>query len=246
MSEGSRDRPPPQAAQPSEGLLPVGQLVERLKLERTAANPLAPPRSRPGRIITGRLEAHGPANYQFRPDGSPSYYLKILNNRGVEMLWGVDLGRAIQRSKTQPKIGSVIGARRVGSELVTLPASSAAHAADRPRSARRAQWIVESVTFFAGSMQRARRERESQLADQSALRERPELRSAFISPHVVQKFAERHIHDPRDRKLFIERVKAVMALSARSGTPIPEPRRSDRQRTPPPPAPTPDREDPTR
>jgi len=75
-----------------------------------------------------------------------------------------------------------------------------------------------------------------------ALRERPELRSAFITLHVAEKFAERHIRDPRDRALFVERVKAVMALSAKSGAQLPEPRR----RAPPEPEPASRRDDPTR
>lgn len=89
-------------------------------------------------------------------------------------------------------------------------------------------------------LERARRDRESQLADARALRERPELRSAFITLHVAEKFAERHIRDPCDRALFVERVKAVMALSAKSSAQMPEPRR----RAPPEPAPR--RDDPTR
>lgn len=241
MSEDARDDRPPRAARSLKAPMPVGEVVARLKLDRMPAKTPAPARGRPGRIITGRFEAHGPANYQFRPDGSLSYYVKILSSRGTETLWGVDLERAIKRSKTQPQIGSVIGAQRVGSEPVALPARGADHATDRQRTFRRSQWKVESITFFADSLQRARRDREAQLADQKALHERPELRSAFVSLHAAQKFAERNIRDPRDRELFVERVKAVMALSVRNGVPMPEPRRHA-----PAAAPTPRRDDPTR
>ena len=61
--------------------------------------------------------------------------------------------------------------------------------------------------------------------------ERPELRSAFISLHVAQEYAERNIRDARDRELFVSRVKAVMAASVRNGKPVPEPRVVD-QRSP--------------
>jgi len=218
--------------------MPVAEIVSRLQFERKPQNAPAAPRSRPGRIITGRLEAHGRANYQFEANGSPSYYMKILSARGLETLWGVDLERALRQSKTQPQIGSVVGVKRMGSELVTLPAAPRAPR----RTARRARWIVESVTHFAESIEHARREREAQLADQKALQERPELRSAFVSLPVAQKFAERNIADPRDRELFLERVKAVMALSARQGAPIPAPRPANRDSTLRPPQ----REEPTR
>lgn len=231
MSEPPRSRSPPRAPPASDGPRPVREIVERLKFDRTPQT--APPRRRPGKIITGRLVAHGPANYQFEAGGSPSYYVKILSTRGPETLWGVDLKRAIERSKTQPKIGAMIGAHRIGSELVTLGGRDYRDAASR--TARRAQWIVESITFFAEGLQRARRDREARLADARTLRERPELRSAFISLHVAEKFAEKNISDPRDRALFVERVKAVMALSIRGSAPVQEPRRrsqSERESTP--------------
>lgn len=211
--------------------MPVGEIVQRLRLERTTATPRAPPHGRSGRVVTGRLKAHGPANYQFEPHGSPSYYVQILSSRGVETLWGVDLERAIAKSKTQPKIGSMIGAQRTGSEPVTIPAREGDPKTAQPRTFRRARWVVEDVTFFADSIRRARRDREAQLADSAAMRERPELRSAFISLHVAEKFAEQSIRDPRDRALFIERVKAVMTLSVRTGAPAPgrETRPKDRE-----------------
>ena len=239
MSEDPRNRSAPRFSPPPGGPLPARVIVERLKLDRTPANATAP-LHQSGEISTGRLEAHGAANYQFRSDGSPSYYVTILSIRGRETFWGVDLERAIKQSKTQPKLGSTIGLQRAGYEGVTLPTRGTDRSTDRDRTFRRTRWVVENVTFFAETLERARRDRESQLADARALRERPELRSAFITLHVAEKFAERHIRDPRDRALFVERVKAVMALSAKSSAQMPEPRR----RAPPETAPR--REDPTR
>ena len=215
------------------GLLPVGEIVERSHLERTSANVLAPPRSRSGRVVTGRLKAHGHANYKFESHGSPSYYVQILSSRGVETLWGVDLERAITKSQSQPKIGAMVGVQRVGSEPVTIPAREGDTKTLQQRTFRRAKWVVEDVTFFADSIRRARRDREALLADSAVMRERPELRSAFISLHVAEKFAERNIRDPRDRALFVERVAAVMALSVSSAGAVAKPRVSDRERTPP-------------
>jgi len=213
--------------------LPVGEIIERLQLDRRAASAPAPPRARSGRVVTGRLQAHGHANYQFEPHGSPSYYVRILSSRGIETLWGVDLERALSQSKTQPQIGAMIGAQRVGSEPVTIPAREGDSKTTGQRTFRRARWIVEDVKFFADSIRRARRDREARLADSEAMRERPELRSAFISLRIAEQFAERNIRDARDRALFVERVKAVMALSAKTSAPARSP-------------PSPSREDPTR
>jgi hypothetical protein len=202
------------------GPLPIGEIIQRLQLDRRSANTQAvAPRSRAGRVVTGRLKAHGHANYQFEPHGSPSYYVQILSSRGVETLWGVDLERALVKSKTQPKIGAMIGAQRLGSEPVTVPPREGESKTAQPRTFRRARWVVEDVTFFAESIRRARRDREARLADSDAMRERPELRSAFISLRIAEQFAERNIRDARDRALFVERVKAVMALSAKTSAP---------------------------
>jgi hypothetical protein len=213
--------------------LPIGEIIERLQLDRRAANTPAAPRSRSGRVITGRLRAHGHANYQFEPHGSPSYYVQIVSSRGVETVWGVDLERALVKSKTQPKIGTMIGAQRLGSEPVTIPPRDGEPRIAQQRTFRRARWVVEDVTFFAESIRRARRDREARLADADAMRERPELRSAFISLRIAEQFAERNIRDAHDRALFVERVKAVMALSAKTSAPAQS-------------APSRGREDPTR
>jgi hypothetical protein len=202
------------------GPLPIGEIIQRLQLDRRSANTQAvAPRSRAGRVVTGRLKAHGHANYQFELHGSPSYYVQILSSRGVETLWGVDLERALVKSKTQPKIGTMIGAQRLGSEPVIVPPREGESKTAQPRTFRRARWVVEDVTFFAESIRRARRDREARLADSDAMRERPELRSAFISLRIAEQFAERNIRDARDRALFVERVKAVMALSAKTSAP---------------------------
>src|SRR5688572_2858994 len=98
MSKEPREPPPPQRQRPADGPLPIAEIVSRLKLERGSPSAPAASRSRPGRIVTGRLEAYGRANYQFEANGSSSYYVKILSSRGLETLWGVDLERAIQQS----------------------------------------------------------------------------------------------------------------------------------------------------
>ena len=191
----------------------------------------SPPRGRRGEVITGRLQEHGKANYQFQPDGSPSYYLKLLTSRGPETLWGTDLQRAILRSESQPKIGAMVGVQRVGSDAVTIPARQWERTTDRQRTFYRARWRVEDVTYLARSRQAAERAVKARLEDKRAMAERPELRSAFISLRVAQEYAERNIRDARDRELFVSRVKAVMAASVRNGKPVPEPRVVD-QRSP--------------
>lgn len=180
----------------------------------------SPPRGRRGEVITGRLQEHGKANYQFEPNGSPSYYLKLLTSRGPETLWGTDLERAILRSASQPKVGAIVGVQRVGSEAVTIPAREGERTTDRQRTFYRARWRVEEVTYLAKSAQAAERAVKTRLEDKRAMAERPELRSAFISLGIARKFAAENIRDSADRELFVQRVEALLATA--KGTRGPE------------------------
>src|SRR5271166_5988092 len=78
--------------------------------------------SRGGSLFVGRLTEHGRANYQFRTDENASYYVKLLTSRGAKTLWGKDLERALHSGETRPKVGDLIGARRVGRDAVTVTA----------------------------------------------------------------------------------------------------------------------------
>lgn len=233
----SEEQAPPTSladGQASAGPLPAAEIIRRLQEENALpgeAGALTPAGSwragrfdRAGTLITGRLNAHGRANYQFRSDTRASYYLKILTRRGLQVVWGVDLERAITQSQTRPKIGAMIGAQRMGSEVVMIPPRRDAPPEQEGRTFRRTQWRVESVTYFAEAARRAQRARELQLENRAAIQEHPELRSAFINLHVARKYAAQHIADPAERELFLKRVREVIAASIYRGEPVPEPR----------------------
>jgi hypothetical protein len=183
------------------------------------------------RLIVGRLESHGAANYQFRADQRPSYYLKVVTNRGVEVLWGKDLARALAESRAQPKIGSVIGVRRTGYETFTIQErrrDEAGGLTDTQRLVRRNQWIVESPEFFTNRARLARRVRDAQEDARSAVKNHPELASTYLSLRGAQEIAERRIADPKDRERFLKLVREAMAKSIKNGDPLPAVRIRDR------------------
>jgi hypothetical protein len=175
------------------------------------------------RLIVGRLESHGPANYQFRADQSPSYFLKVVTNRGVEVLWGKDLARALAESRARPKIGSVIGVRRSGYETITLPErrDDAGRVTETQRQVRRNQWIVESPEFFTDRARLARRVRDAQQDARRAVKSHPELASTYLSLRGAREIAERRIADPKDRERFVALVRDAMAASIKEGAPLP-------------------------
>lgn len=174
-------------------------------------------RERDRGLIVGRLLAYGKAPYQFRSGEDESFYVRLQTQRGERMLWGKDLARAVAAGTTQPKIGDVVGARRIGREPVTVAAgpSQPEHAAYRNR------WVVEKAGFFAERARLARQVRDAQADTRRAVKSNPELLSTFLTLRGAQELAERRIADPQDRERFVALVREAMAGSIKQGEPLP-------------------------
>ncbi|MGO9596233.1 MAG: hypothetical protein ACLQFT_20790 [Steroidobacteraceae bacterium] len=207
---------------------------------------------RGGQLLIGRLKEHGPANYQFRAKEDLSYYVKLLTSRGERILWGRDLERAVTEGETRPKIGDLIGARRIAREAVTVTSrqrdAEGRVIAQEERHAHRTRWVVEKVTFFAERARMARRLRDEQADIREAVRAHPELKSTFLSVRAAEEFAAKRIANPEDRERFLELVSGAMAGSIRKGEPLPSTSLRTRSQEPsgPPRPGTPKREEPTR
>lgn len=182
-------------------------------------------RRRGGRLVVGRLIAHGQANYQFRQNEDASYFAKILTNRGEKILWGKDLKRAITASETQPKLGDVVGARRIAREVVTLTErkldAQGRIVGQTERFAHRNRWVVEKAQFFAERAKLARRVRDEHADARKAVRLHPELASTFLSLRAAETLAAKRIADPKDRQRFLGLVREAMAGSIHKGAPLP-------------------------
>lgn len=181
-------------------------------------------------ILVGRFQEHGSAPYQFRASEDPSYYVKILTNRGERIAWGKDIKRAIAESATQVKVGDLIGVRRSGGEIVTVTTrgrDSQGRPIEHAHPVRRHRWQVEKVQFFAERVKLARRVREDHIEARGALKNRPELISTFLSLRGAEAIAERRIADPKDRERFLALVREAMAKSIHHGDPVPAVRLRD-------------------
>jgi hypothetical protein len=190
-------------------------------------------------LTVGRLMEHGRAKYQFRADQDPSYYMKVLTNRGERVLWGNGLAEALKSATTAPKIGDLVGVRRTGAQAVST--------APRERGSKpqyRTQWEVEKVNFFVERARRARLVRDHQTDVRGAVSAHPELKSSFLSIRSAEALAAERIQDPQDRERFLSLVREAIAGSINRGEPLPELRLRDKPSAP---VPKPRRrEDPTR
>ncbi len=176
-------------------------------------------------LNVGRLLAHGHAPYQFRRGETPSYFVRLLTDRGERHLWGKDLARAIATAATHPRLGDLVGARRVGREAVTVLSrerdGEGRVVAQSEQRAHRNRWVLEKVQFFAERATLARRLREGQLDASQSVRKHPELASTFLTLRGAEQIAERRIADPADRVKFVALVREAMAASIQNGEPLP-------------------------
>jgi hypothetical protein len=208
---------------------------------------------RSGQLLIGRLKEHGAANYQFRAKEDASYYVKLLTSRGERVLWGKDIERALKEGDTKPKVGDLIGVRRVRRETVTITHrardAEGNVTAQEERLAHRTRWVIEKVVFFAERARLARRLRDEQIDIRESVRAAPELKSTFLSVRAAEDFAAKRIADPKDRERFLALVKGAMAGSIHKGEPLPSVRLKDGVKRAEPATPTnadPKRDDPTR
>jgi hypothetical protein len=180
---------------------------------------------RGGQLLIGRLTDHGAANYQFRAKEDASYYVKLQTSRGERLLWGKDLQRALTEGETRPKVGDLIGARRIAREAVTITArerdAEGRVIRQEERHAHRTRWVVEKVGFFAERARLARRLRDEQADVRESVRAHPELKSTFLSVRAAEEFAARRIANPEDRERFLDLVKGAMSASIHKGEPLP-------------------------
>lgn len=179
-------------------------------------------------LIVGRLLAYGKAHYQFNASEAESFFVRLLTQGGERVLWGKDLARAIVAAQTQPKIGDMVGARRVGREPVTVMARNT----QAEQQAHRNRWVVEKAGFFAERARMARQVRDAQADARRAVKSQPELLSTYLSLRGAQEIAERRIANPADRERFVALVREAMANSIKKGEPLPDVRLRERVAAP--------------
>ena len=221
------------------------QLARRIDRERRGARdrersgddlPSAPsstaqadrPESRPPiaeeRIYRGRLVDHGVANYQFNPREPHSYYVRLENAQGEQVLWGRDLERAIGKSLSEVKLGDEVAVRRVGERPVTV------HRPRRDEEGRvqgeesvltyRNRWLVEKESFLRSRAQLAKTVRDPQIDAKTAARHRPELTGTYVELRAAELVAKEAYADARDRLRFVARVREAIAAEIERGEPL--------------------------
>jgi len=229
--------------------------------ERTARGRSVPEESEPsspgtespeklarGSLILGRLIDHGAATYRHQAREPMSYFVKLETERGERAVWGVDFERAFKESLTKPKIGEEVGLRAVRQDPVTIKArrrdADGQEVADQDLDTHRNRWIIEKRAFFEARAAAAEIVRDPTIDPREAVRQHPELASAYLHLRGAEEVAARRIRDPEDQRKFVSLVRNTIADSVERGEPL-QPvrlRKSREVQTKAPQARTPDRD----
>lgn len=206
-----------------------------VRLQAAGDEPEAP------RRYVGELREHGHAPYQNNPARSGSYYVVLCDAAGADqVVWGVDLERAVQESHAGP--GDHVALENQGRRLVTIKApifdSQGVMVGEDEKDVYRNTWHVElggrhrsapqaepgSGPALNGSElstdDKARRDRtRSTMSDEDKVLHLAVLTGAMRE----QGFSARSISRVR------QRAEAMLDAFGRDGTPVPPPRVFDPQ-----------------
>lgn len=193
------------------------------------------------RRYAGELREHGRAPYQNNPARSDSYYVVFRDTAGADqVVWGVDLERAVQESHAGP--GDRIVLENQGRRLVTVKApivdGQGVMAGEEEKDVYRNTWQVELVGRYRSASQAEGRPEPApdsgeRPPDDKARRERPRskvsdedrvLHLAVLTGAMrEQGFSARSISRVR------QRAEAMLEAFGKDGTPVPRPRVFDPQ-----------------
>lgn len=143
------------------------------------------------RVYVGRVVEHGAANYDFKPEGSPSYYVRLEDPRGAKfLLWGVDLPRALQASAARDGEDLVVSFQ--GAKKVDVPVVVDGDQGRQVRyeSVDRNVWSITPVRELAPQAARAVSERALRNDGPNQLAVKRALQQPVIHPQRVQSGAK--------------------------------------------------------
>ena len=203
-------------------------------VQRSGPAQVASPRPTVDRLTVGKLIDHGRARHEFHSRGHPSYFVKILTDDGARTIWGRGLERALQKSRTQPQVGEMIGVRENNlapvSFVVRTRNAEGLVVATRQTDTPRPHWVVERLEDFDLRAAEARALRDPTLSRREAVINHPSLKRAYLLLDTAQQRASERWQNPRTRETFVAEVRETLALVLERGMELPDPGR-ERPRT---------------
>jgi hypothetical protein len=184
--------------------------------------------------LIGKLVDLGRAPYNHDPRAGMSYFVRLETLRGTRVIWGVDLERAFKESLTKPEPGDAIGLKSVRHDAVTVKkptrGADGQVTGEQSLNTHRNRWVVEKLNFFEARAAAAKTLLNKKMPAKEAVRAHPELVGSYLAVHAAELAAKR-FPDPKDRALFVAKVRAALADSVVRGEPLPPVRLRERAKS---------------
>jgi putative DNA primase/helicase len=173
--------------------------------------------------ITGKLLEHGQESYRFDPHEEMSYFVRLKTATGERTIWGKDLGRAIEKSLTQPQIGDEVALLRTGADPVTVKRrerdAQGNLLKESDLATARNRWVIERREFIEEREAAAAVLRDARIGPKEAVKTHPELAGTYLNLHAAE-IAAKAIRDPQDQKKFVTLVRGALAEAIARGEPL--------------------------
>jgi hypothetical protein len=127
-------------------------------------------------------------------------------------LWGADLKRAIEESKSHVKVGQIVAARIVRREQLYVEPHKEKPGGSR-QPAYRNRWEIETPQFVAQRQRFARQVNDSYQSARRRGADDPESLALYLIQDGARRLAEQRFANPEDQQKFLSRVRNFFEAS---------------------------------
>jgi hypothetical protein len=153
------------------------------------------------------------ADQEARPlDGRAPERRRTPDDGGVRVLWGADLKRAIEKSRSGVRVGQVVAVRVIGQERVQFAANSPVPP-EKQQTAYKKRFEVERPQFVKRRVQFARRANETYQGARREGVDSPEAFALYLIHDGARRLAQIQYPDPADQQRFLARVRNFFEVS---------------------------------
>ena len=165
-------------------------------------------RLRAGDWVPGWLQRAQKAPFHHLHGESDSFYVRLKTSHGIREIWGKDLERALEQSRSNARIGDAVAVRitRIDRFVATLDDG-------RQEEREYRHFEVERAVFVVKQQKAARQILREPITDERAKKEGRVASATTLIVSAADMLADAYRLPPRYRQTFIDKVRAAAGIS---------------------------------
>jgi len=145
-------------------------------------------------------------------DGRDERQPRSPDDGGLRVLWGADLKRAVEESKSHVKVGQIVAARIVRRERLYVESHKEKSGGSR-QPAYRNRWEIETPQFVGQRQRFARQVNDSYQSARRRGADDPESVALYLIHDGARRLAEQRFANAEDQQKFLSRVRNFFEAS---------------------------------